>query len=105
MPLNEAQVRPLIGLNPEDQVKAGGRPLRGPLARVSPQSSSVTPRTFRGYEAKAPEQSLAPKGVGFGYHPRKPADSALSALAEKDLGRAQATLEATGIAQRCAITS
>lgn len=93
LPLNEAQVRPLIGLDPEDQRKAWQ------AAVEQAAGKSVTARLVR----KAAEAFIPSKPK----HKRRTAshrssladstldslDEALSALAENDLEKARKTLE------------
>lgn len=93
MPLNEAQVRPLIGLSPDDQVKAwkaavegaAGKSVTAKLVRNAAEPFVVTKR-------KRPSKPSR-RRVSVSATILEAVNSALSALAEKDLERAQSTLE------------
>lgn len=93
LPLNESQVRPLIGLDAEDQVKAWK------AAVEQAAGKSVTARVVR----QAAEEFAGTKGRRLRKAARRKrqiaavaleaVESALAALAEKDLERTQAKLE------------
>lgn len=92
LPMNEAQVRPLIGLEPEEQLRAW----KSALEKAG--ESGVTARIVR--DAVAPFQSAErknskPKNRGKSVVARAltHVDEALAALKDEDQARAQAALE------------
>lgn len=93
MPRSESQVRPLIGLDAEDQVKAWKAAVeqaagKGVTARLVRQAAEE----FTGTKGKGPRKAARRKRQ-IGAAALEVVESALAALAEKDLQRTQATLE------------
>lgn len=93
LPLNESQVRPLIGLEAEDQVRAWKAAVQqaagnGVTARLVRQAAAE----FGGAQVRRPRKAtrrkrqVAPAAL-------EAVEAALAALAEKDLERTQAMLE------------
>lgn len=88
LPMNEAQVRPLIGLDPEEQVKAWNSALE------TAGDGTMTAKVVRA--AVAPYQSpkrKASKRRSPMVEALKLVDEALSALSQKDTDSARSTLE------------
>lgn len=94
LPLNEAQVRPLIGLTPEDQVKAwkaaveeaAGKGVTAKLVRHAAEPFVVPTKRKRSRRATRRSASV-PSSI------LEAVDTALAAIADKDVERAQATLQ------------
>jgi hypothetical protein len=93
LPLNESQVRPLIGLEAEDQVKAwkaaveqaAGKGITAKMVRLAAEGLAGTKGKSH---AKSPKRKTPLTTAAL-----EAVDAALSSLAEKDLERATSTLE------------